>query len=195
MPHGHRKFDPEHRAYLDSEERRGYLDPEGILEAFGVARGMRIADVGAGTGFFAIPAARRVGREGRVYAIDQAPEMISELRAKASRAEDVLEVLPSTEDRIPLPDASVDLALLACVLHELDGLGTLRECRRILRTGGRLAVVDWKKIAQDVGPPLEHRLSEAEAERLLARAGFHAVRTLPAGPFHYGIEARAHETG
>ncbi|OGS60030.1 MAG: hypothetical protein A3K59_08840 [Euryarchaeota archaeon RBG_19FT_COMBO_69_17] len=190
MPHGGHKFDPAHRAHLDAPERREYLDPERILDAFAVGPGLRLADVGAGTGFFALPAARRVGRSGRVYAIDLTEAMLEELRSRAPTAAGNLEVVPSTEDRIPLPDRSVDVAFLACVLHELDGPGTLRECARILAPGGRLAIVDWVKKDQDIGPPREHRLSESEAAAVLGAAGFRVARTFPAGPHHYGIEAR-----
>lgn len=191
MSHGGRKYDPAHRAHLDSDERRAYLNPDAILGAFGIGPGMHVADIGAGTGFFALPAAIRVGPHGRIYAIDMAPEMLADLRANVARAKAVsVEIAQSTEDEIPLPDASVDFALLACVLHELEGPGTLYECRRILRPKGRLGVVEWRKIDQDIGPPREHRLSEAEATAVLVRAGFAAVRTFEAGPYHYGIEAR-----
>ncbi len=192
MTGGGHKFDAAHRAYLDSEERKSYLDPGRILEAFGLAKGMRVVDVGAGTGFFAIPAARIVGPAGRVYAVDLVPEMLADLRAKLAR-DPVrnLETLRSTEDRIPLPDASVDFAFLACVLHELEGPGTLRECRRVLGRDGRLAVVDWKKEDMEFGPPTEHRLDEVAARSVLRDAGFRAERTFEAGRYHYGIEARA----
>ena len=66
MGHGGHKFDPARRGYLDSPARRAYLDPEGTLRAFGLREGMIMADVGAGTGFFALPAARLVGPRGRV---------------------------------------------------------------------------------------------------------------------------------
>lgn len=150
-----------------------------------------MADVGAGVGFFTLPAARRVGPEGRVYAIDLSPEMLNDLRAKLE--DETLanvEAYLSTEDRVPLADASVDLAFLACVFHELAGAGTLMECRRILRPKGRLGVVDWKKIDQEEGPPKEHRLDEAEVAAFLTEAGFAPTRTFEAGPYHYGIEAR-----
>jgi len=191
VPGGGHKFDAAHRAYLDSDERRSYLDPVRILTSFGLAKGMRVADVGTGTGFFAIPAARIVGPSGKVYAVDLVPEMLEELRAKLAR-EPVpnLEPLRSTEDRIPLADASVDLAFLACVLHELDGPGTLRECRRILTRVGRLGVLDWKKEDMEFGPPKAHRLDEDEARSILRDAGFHPITTFEGGRYHYGIEAR-----
>ncbi len=191
MSGGGHKFNVAHRAYLDSDERRSYLDATAILKAFGVRVGMHVADVGSGTGFFAIPAAELVGPKGRVYAVDLSAEMLEELQAKLRRAPTAnLEALRSTEDRIPLPDASVDLAFMACVLHELDGPGTLLEARRILRPRGRLAVVDWKKEDMEFGPPKAHRLNEEEASAVLAEAGFETTRTLKAGAHHYGIEAR-----
>ncbi len=187
---GH-KFDPAHRAYLDSEERRSYLDPDAILGAFGLGPGFILADVGAGTGFFSLPASKRVGPSGRIYALDVEDAMLEDLRAKVrDQALSNIRILRSQEDRIPLPNMSVDVAFLACVLHELDGPGTLRECRRILKSGGQLAVVDWKKIDQDIGPPIEHRLSEGEARAFLLRGGFTPTRTFDTGMYHYGIEAR-----
>lgn len=192
MPRGGHKFEVTHRAYLDSEERRSYLDPARILAAFRVGRGTRIADVGTGTGFFAIPASRLVGPRGRVYAVDLAPEMLEDLQAKLAREPlDNVEALRSTEDRIPLNDGSVDFAFLACVLHELDGPGTLLECRRILARDGRLGVVDWKKEDMEFGPPKEHRLREDEARAILRDAGFRPTRTFEGGRYHYAIEARA----
>lgn len=190
-PHGGHKFDPAGRSHLDSEERRIYLDPDTILEAFRVDAGLRMADVGAGIGFFARPAARRVGPKGRVYAVDLSSEMLEDLRVQREK-EGLrnLELSLSTEDRIPLPDGSVDFAFLACVLHELAGAGTLLECRRILTSRGRLGVVDWKKIDQAEGPPREHRLDVGEANAFLTEAGFTPTRTFEAGPYHYGIEAR-----
>ncbi len=191
MPGGGHKFDVAHRAHLDSDERRSYLDPDRTLTAFGLTKGMRVADVGTGTGFFAIPMARMVGPSGKVYAVDLVPEMLEELQAKLARQPiPNLEALRSTEDRIPLADASVDFAFLACVLHELDGPGTLFECRRILTREGRLGVVDWKKEDMEFGPPKAHRLDEDEARSILRDTGFHPVRTFEVGRYHYGIEAR-----
>lgn len=191
MSGGGHKFDVAHRAYLDSAERRSYLDAPRILREFRLKEGMRVADVGSGTGFFAVVAATLVGRTGRVYAVDLSAEMLEDLQTKLrqSKLENV-EAVRSTEDRIPLPDASVDLAFLACVLHELDGPGTLLEARRILKARGRLGIVDWKKEDMEFGPPKAHRLDEAEARAILRDAGFAPSRTFEAGAYHYGIEAR-----
>ena len=196
MPGGGHKFDITHRAHLDSEERRSYLDARAILASFQLRPGLRLADVGSGTGFFAIPAAELVGPKGRVWAVDLSPEMLEDLRGKlqAARAPRHLEPVRSTEDRIPLPDASVDFVFMACVLHELDGPGTLLEAHRILDPAGRLGVVDWKKEDSEAGPPKAHRLDVGEAEAILVGAGFDVVRTFEAGAHHYAIEARVRRT-
>ena len=191
MPGGGHKFHVDRRAYLDSDERKSYLDARAILRASGVRAGMRFADIGSGTGFFALPAAELVGPSGHVDAVDLSPVMLEDLEAKLGRTtvQNVTAVL-STEDRIPLADRSVDVVFLACVLHELAGPATLLECRRIVRPQGRLTDIDWKKEEMEFGPPREHRLDESEAKALLADAGFSPTRTFQAGPYHYGIEAR-----
>ena len=195
MTGGGHKFDAKHRAYLDSDERRSYLDARFILGAFRIHDGMRLADIGSGTGFFAIPAAELVGPRGHVYAVDLSSQMLEDLDGKLDGTERTrIELVRSTEDRIPLRDGSVDFAFLACVLHELDGPGTLLEARRILKPHGRLGVVDWKKEETEFGPPKAHRLDEAEARAVLIDAGFTPTRAFEAGLYHYGIEARNRRT-
>lgn len=183
------KFDPAHGERLHDPERRRWQDPEAILDAFGVVAGMALADVGCGTGFFALPAAARVGREGRVYAVDMQEEMLWGLqdRLREAGVRNVLPVL-SLEDLIPLPEASVDATLLVNALHELRGDGGLQEVLRILRPGGVLGVVDWKKEAMERGPPLDHRLSLEEALARLEGLGFR-VEVVEVGPYHYGVRA------
>jgi ubiquinone/menaquinone biosynthesis C-methylase UbiE len=186
-----RKFDPERMAYLESEERRALLDPPRLLQHFEIQRGWIVADVGCGPGFFTFPLAGIVGSEGRVYGVDEAPQMIVRLkeRIESLHARNVLAVL-STEDSIPLPDGIADFALLSMVLHELDGLSTLMETRRILKASGKLGVVDWKKKTELIGPPRRHRLGEDEAAAMLRSVGFDPGPPLDIAPSHYGFNAR-----
>lgn len=187
MVDGH-KFDPANRNVLVAPERAEYLPPKQILDAFGVKEGWHVADVGCGPGYFTLPMARRVGSSGRVYAVDMEPAMLEDLRRRVARAglENVVPV-PSQEDRIPVPDATVDFAFLACVLHELAGVGTLREIRRMLKPDGVLGVVDWRKIEQDMGPPVHHRLTPEEAAKVLREGGFEPGRPFEVAPYHYGF--------
>ncbi len=183
------KFDPAHRERLHDPERGTWQDPEAILRTLGVGRGMVLADVGCGTGFFALPAAAQVGPGGRVYGVDMQEEMLWSLQDRLQE-EGVRNVLPvlSLEDVIPLPDGSADAALLVNALHELRGDGALHEVWRILRPGGFLGVVDWKKEPMERGPPLDHRLSLGEARARLEGVGFR-LEEVDVGPYHYGLRA------
>jgi ubiquinone/menaquinone biosynthesis C-methylase UbiE len=183
------KFDPSRKELLDSPDRLKWQNPEAILKAFGVGRGMKVADVGCGTGFFAVPAARMVGPRGRVYGVDMQEEMLWSLQARIIR-EGLQNVLPvlSLEEAIPLSSSSVDVVLLMNTLHELAGDATLLEILRILKGDGFLAVVDWKKEPMEMGPPVEHRLSVEEAMERLSRRGL-LVEEVDVGPLHYGLKA------
>ncbi|MGI0071655.1 MAG: class I SAM-dependent methyltransferase [Thermoplasmata archaeon] len=175
------------RALLDDPARRAGEDPLALWRRVGLARGMRVADVGAGSGFYTFPAGRLVGPTGRVYAIDVARELVALLRRRA-RARGRTNVRPvlARPGRIPLPDGSADRVLLANVLHGIPP-ATVREAARLLAAGGQLVVVDWQKRATPRGPPVGHRLSRAAARRALAAHGFTTVRQWAPGPSHYAL--------
>ncbi|MBK5186637.1 MAG: class I SAM-dependent methyltransferase [Gemmatimonadaceae bacterium] len=166
------KFEPKNWERLISEERRQLLDPENALDLIGVPQGIRVADVGAGPGFFTLPLASRVGAAGRVDALDVSPEMVEILRSR--RLPPQVYVQLSDEHTLPLPDAVVDLVLLAFVFHELeDRERFLGELTRVLRPGGRLAVIDWVPRAETIGPPEKERVAEVEVVSALRATNFH----------------------
>jgi len=163
------KFDPQHMERLLSPERYQWHDPDMILDALALAAGMIFADVGAGPGFFTLPAAKRVGPAGKVYALDVEPRMLERLRERAS-AEGIVNIegLLSEEERLPLPDVTVDAVLVANVLHEVsEQVSFLRETARVMRPGSMLAVVEWRKRKMEKGPPVAERLSYQEVARAL----------------------------
>lgn len=165
------KFKPENWERLVSVERRTLLDPDRFAEHLGIAPGDTVADVGAGPGFFTVPLADQVGVTGVVYALDVAPRMIAVLESRQLPPQ--VQVRLSDERRLPIPDASVDLALMAFVLHELeDPQALLTDVKRVLRPDGRLVVVEWVRRAEEMGPPEHERLRPADTERMLRDAGF-----------------------
>lgn len=167
---GH-KFTPANWERLVSAERRKLLDPDVLVASLGIAPGDVVADIGAGPGFFTLPLAERVGAEGRVHALDVSPEMLATLRSRGIPPQ--VDARLMEERHVTLPDASVDLALLAFVFHELDAPAeVLRDIRRVLRPGGRLALLEWVPKAEEIGPPLAERIPLDEAERRLTTAGF-----------------------
>ena len=144
---GHRThhFDPARVDRLLSEERQRMLPAESMLRAAGVAAGQVVVDLGAGPGFFTLPAARLVGTGGHVYAVDVAPRMLDVCRRRAEEAGLTgIETVHSAEARVPLPGEAADRVLIAFVLHEADDpAALLREAARLLRPGGEIVIAEW----------------------------------------------------
>lgn len=178
------KFDPKKADILDDPERANILDPDAILEKLELAREMVLADLGCGTGFFSIPASRRVKK---VFALDIQQEMLNILSDKVKKEKITnIEVILSEESSIPLSDKSVDILLMANVFHELeDKLSLLKEVKRVLDMNGRLMIIDWEKMEMDFGPPLHERLDEKEVIDICIGNGFAFLEKENIGPYNY----------
>lgn len=167
------------------------IDPEAAFAAMGLSEGMVLYDVACGVGKYALAAAARLGKTGRVHAVDLWPEGIAVLKDQVAEL-GLKNVHPDCCDvsgRVPLADDSVDLCLMATVLHDLahDGTapGALQEVRRVLKPGARLAVIEFYKVEGKPGPPKAIRLDEAELESLVVPFGFRKERTVQVGPHNY----------
>jgi ubiquinone/menaquinone biosynthesis C-methylase UbiE len=173
---------------LDDPERLEWLPPGEILEALELRKGMAAADLGAGSGYFTLPIAEAVGPPGKVYAVDSQPAMLDRLREKLS-VESHSHIQPVQGDAAGtgLPDACCDLVLMANLLHELpDPVAALNEAKRLLRDGGRLAILDWRTdVNRPPGPPMNHRISLEEAVVILERADWSLQRKDHIGRYSY----------
>jgi ubiquinone/menaquinone biosynthesis C-methylase UbiE len=181
------KFDPKHMSILENEDRNEILDVEKVIDSVSPHLGNRVADIGCGTGFFSIPISTRLHPEGEVFAIDMDNAMLERLKENIV-AESGIRPIKSREENIPnVNDSSVDSCFMVNVLHELEGNGTLREAYRILRPGGHLVLVDWKKVKTDFGPPFKVRIPERDAIRRCRDVGFELEKTFFAGQYNYGL--------
>jgi len=181
--------------FLEAPDRRESQDPEVLFDRVHLAVGESVVDVGAGTGYFAVVAARRVGPRGIVHAVDLSEELVELLAERAAR-ESLPQLVPlrSSAAEIPLPDSVADLVLLANVLHDVPD-STVAEAVRTLRPDGRLVNVDWRKVrGTPRGPPIDIRLTPRAAEARLGRHGLVAVDRFRFGPWHYGIVMRHRPT-
>ena len=171
-----RRFDPADRAGLTSAARWARWNPPHLLTLAGLQPGQTALDLGSGPGFWTLPMAEIVGAEGQVIALDVSPEMLEALAAENPPPH--VRLLHGELPAINLPDASIDFIWAAFVFHEVEPPSALAvEMRRVLRPGGRIAVLDWRPDAQGTGvPPRAHRLSLQQAEEYLRAAGLTSVR-------------------
>jgi ubiquinone/menaquinone biosynthesis C-methylase UbiE len=170
-------FNHQHHARLESPERKHILPPEQILELTGLTSGQIMSDVGAGTGYFSLPAAKIVGKKGKVLAADISGEMLDIIRSKLTEENrDIIRLIHSDKNNPGFPDNSADYLLLCTVLHESEDPGTmLSSLYRTIKRGGRLVVVEWIKQDAKMGPPMEHRIAMNDVSVLLKESGFGSV--------------------
>jgi ubiquinone/menaquinone biosynthesis C-methylase UbiE len=151
-----------------------------IVQAVGPVPGMRIADIGAGTGFFSLLFARAVGPAGRVYAVDISPAFLEEIRRRAAEEYHVenLETVLNDQHGIGLPEDSLDLAFLSDTYHHLEHpQRMLASIASALRDGGELVIIDFRRIPGVSSPwVMSHvRLGRDEVIEELKAAGFALV--------------------
>jgi ubiquinone/menaquinone biosynthesis C-methylase UbiE len=183
------KSDPRKSKILDDPQRPSFENPNVILSGAGVKPGDVTADIGCGTGFFTLPLANLVGETGKVFALDTSLTMIKQLIRKARSLRQV-EPIHSRENRFPLKDDSLDFVLLANMIHELEDRKLfLKEVLRVLKPGGKICVVDWKRKKMDIGPPLKILFTKERIEEMLRQSGFSRIRSLSPLLFHNGLIA------
>jgi ubiquinone/menaquinone biosynthesis C-methylase UbiE len=178
--------------HMDETERRKWQDPEAILLDIGVKPGMTLIDIGCGEGFFALPAARLTGRQGKVYGLDTDVTSIKEIRRKAS-AEGLenLELKAGPAEETLLCQACADIVFFGIVLHDFrDPARVLEKARKMIKPDGRLVNLDWKKQSHSFGPPVSIRFDEETARRMIESAGFKVESVTDSGKYHYLILAR-----
>ncbi len=176
----------------DDPERRRWQNPEAILAEIGLGPGLTFVDVGCGGGFFALPAARMVGKRGRVYGIDADAQSITSLKElAASEGLENLSLSTGKAEEMVLCRHCADIVFFGIVLHDFQSPArVLENAGRMLKPGGRLVNLDWKKEPMKLGPPLKKRFSQEVAAHLIESAGFAVETTRNSGPYHYLIIAR-----
>jgi ubiquinone/menaquinone biosynthesis C-methylase UbiE len=129
---------------FDSPGREERLQIKRVMDILGIATGKNVADIGAGSGWFTVRAARRVGESGMVYAIDINPEAITYIneRARKEKLQNV-KTIQSEPDNALLPANSVDAVLLLKTYHEVARPVTLlRNLHAALRSGAKVGIID-----------------------------------------------------
>ena len=167
-------------AWLDRPDRDEREQPERVLDALALSPGMTVADVGAGTGYFTVRLARRVGPNGRVFATEISPEMLRLVDARVSREQlPNVQLKLSTATDAKLPARCCDLVLLVDVYHELsDPPAVMAGIRRALKDTGRLVLVEYRGEDAALAIKPDHKMTLARLRAELSPLGFAFVESL-----------------
>jgi ubiquinone/menaquinone biosynthesis C-methylase UbiE len=179
------RFDPSKKDLLDSPERKKLLPPEKLLGLLPIQKNHDILDLGAGSGYFAIPTAQLT--DGTVYALDLEPEMLAVLKARMDEHKITnIELLEASAINIPLNDSSIDGVIASLVLHAIKPLSAgLSEIKRVMKDGAYLLCFEWEPKESPIGPPMEIRISSSEMEKALQEVGLTIERRIFPTDFLY----------
>lgn len=167
------------------------IDRSMFFDLLDLKEGSAFLDVGCGRGDYTLAAAQLIGQTGKVYALDLWPESIRSLE-KEIEIKSLTNIHPMIADAselIPLDNDSVEVCLMATVFHDLardeSHHSALIEIKRVLKSGGRLAIMEFKKIDGTPGPSVEIRLSPEELDAVIIPEGFKKVTESDLGDFNY----------
>lgn len=171
------------------------IDPLRIFTQAEVGFGQTVADLGVGgAGYFALQAAKIVGERGRVYGVDIQKSALSNLESRARMAgiHNIITVWSNLEivgAAKKIANQSIDTALIINVLFQSRDKKDriLAEAYRMLKSGGMLVVVDWKRAGSPLGPTHELRVHAEDIERMATAAGFEMTKRFEPGDYHFGL--------
>ena len=188
--HEMHKLHQDPKAYitmLDDPKRDAYQKPHEVITALKLKEGEVVADIGAGSGYFTFRLAQHVGDTGRVYAVDVSPEMVVHLnrRIRDLKMKNVVSILAAPDDPL-LADTSVDRFFICDTWHHIEKrdhyLGLMK---KMLKPGGQVVMIDFKKAETPVGPPMEMRIAREDLLKEMEANGFKLTKEHSFLPHQY----------
>jgi SAM-dependent methyltransferase len=187
-PRNPRLFAPQDLGLLEPPDREAWQKPDQVMDALHVAEGTTVADLGAGGGWFTMRLARRVGRHGRVYAVDVQRLMIEAIQRRVDReglTDNVKPVLGEYTDP-KLPANALDAVLIVDTFHEVgDPVLLLKNVARTLRPQGRIGIIDYREGNGGPGPDATERKPPSVVISEAATAGLKLVDQPKFLPYQY----------
>ncbi len=185
-------MDPARIERLRSPERLEYFHPDRIWEVLKPAPDCTMIDIGAGVGFLTLPFAERFP-QAKTYGCDILEGMVDLLREEATeRRLDNLATILMTPNAIDLPDNCADFIVMGQLHHELDApIPLLAECKRLLKPGGIVAIIDWADADNGKSPPGGRRVPVWRMRADLEVAEFSGIETHDVYEFHTFMTGKA----
>ena len=164
---------------FETESREIFHERAKIAASVGLKPGMKVADIGAGTGLFTLPFANAVGSGGKVYAVEIVPRFLTHIRARAQKAGAAqVETILCTERSVELPENSIDLAFICDVYHHFEfPKASLASLYKALKPRGEVVLIDFKRIPGESSDfVMGHvRAGQEVFESEFAAAGFEKI--------------------
>ena len=165
-----------------------FVNPNEILDNINLRPNMTAADLGSGSGGWAIPLAKKL-EEGRVFAVDiqESPLSALEGKAKIAGVSNIVKVIANVEESVSqLKGFSCDLVLITDLLYQVDNKeNVFGEARRVLKSGGTSLVVEWSQNSP-LGPK-EGKVSKEEVQEIAKNSGLRFEKELMAGDYHFAL--------
>ncbi len=166
-----------------------FVDPGAVVAHIGLKTGNVVADLGCGAGFFTVAAAKSVGGGGVVYSVDVQDSKLAATQsaAKHYNLNNIITLKADLDKPIlDIPEGYCDAVIMASILHQIDSRDNLfKNAYRLLKTGGKVLAVEWKKIQTPFGPDIQSRLAKEDLEKELLSLGFRHDSEVPADSYHY----------
>lgn len=174
-------------AMLEDPARDAYQKPHEVVMALGLKEGETIADIGAGSGYFAFRFSNHVGESGRVYAVDINPDMIVFMnrRIRDMKVKNMVTILSAPDDPLLL-DGSIDRFFICETWHHIQNQTQyLTLMKKMLKPGGQVVMIDFQKKDLPVGPPNEMKIAREDVVKQMQAAGFQLEKENSFLPYHY----------
>lgn len=167
------------------------IDGNKFFKELNLKEGISFLDVACGRGAYCLTVSEIIGEKGRVYGVDLWEEGVELLKAAArdKSLRNIEALVSDAGKKIPVADRSIDVCLMATVLHDFveDKIDqeVLHEIVRVIKPGGILAIMEFKKIDGPPGPPRHIRLSSEQVDDLLSPFGFKQAHYVDVGSHNY----------
>lgn len=169
-----------------------FMDPQKIVESFGIDPGSIVADFGSGAGYFTLPLAKAVIPKGKVFAVDILPSALEVVDKKAKMENisniELVQADLEKEKSTKINDSSMDFVIISNLLFQLENKANIfREAKRVLKSGGKLVVIDWASGKIVLGPPEENRVTADQVQIAAIISGFREIKRWSPDSYHYGF--------